>query len=346
MRQGGVNSFVHREFRGWNKKSRLEAHVRKCGSAHNVAIHKRQDLMKQPQFIQSAFDRQTEEAQSEYRVCLETSIDCFAHNEKVNSVILSNAPVNYQMVASSIQKDIVYVAKLVKETCNAIITEVGDDFVGILMDESANVSCKEQMAATFHYVDERGFLMERSIGIVHNHFDTNDFFDVLGHLLNVVGGSCKRRDKIREKKAEQIAKSLQIEEFESGRGLKQEMALKKPTDTHGGSHYRTLLNLMEKLLKMTEFYPYEFSVIEILALKNQLDNYIVDVHRDAMFANLKGISDLSKKVAETKKHNVYPLVYLLLKMALTLLMATTSIERAFYAIKLIKNRLRNKMSDA
>ncbi|XP_020271766.1 uncharacterized protein LOC109846936 [Asparagus officinalis] len=56
---------------------------------------------------------------------------------------------------------------------------------------------------------------------------------------------------------------------------------------------------VEKLLNMTEFYPCGFFDVEIFALKNQLDNYTVDVHRDARFANLKGIGDPSNKIMET-----------------------------------------------
>ena len=47
----------------------------------------------------------------------------------------------------------------------------------------------------------------------------------------------------------------------------------------------------------------------------------------------------------TRKHETYPLVYLLVKLTLTLPVATTIVERSFPAMKYIKNELRNQMRD-
>ncbi|KAK9706919.1 hypothetical protein RND81_07G160600 [Saponaria officinalis] len=77
----------------------------------------------------------------------------------------------------------------------------------------------------------------------------------------------------------------------------------------------------------------------------QLETFIVDMRRDERFFYLKGIVDLSRKMVETKKHNVYPEVYLLLKLSLLLPVATATVERAFSAMNFIKNDLRNKMGD-
>ena len=66
---------------------------------------------------------------------------------------------------------------------------------------------------------------------------------------------------------------------------------------------------------------------------------------DSRFLELKGIGDLSEKLVDTMKHIVYPLVYLLLKLTLILLVATTSVERSFSAMNIIKNKLRNRIGD-
>jgi hypothetical protein len=42
---------------------------------------------------------------------------------------------------------------------------------------------------------------------------------------------------------------------------------------------------------------------------------------------------------------IYPLVYLLVTLALTLPVATATVERAFSAMKIVKNRLYSRMSD-
>ena len=47
----------------------------------------------------------------------------------------------------------------------------------------------------------------------------------------------------------------------------------------------------------------------------------------------------------TRKHETYPLVYLLVKLALTLLVATATVERSFSAMKYIKNEMCNRMGD-
>ena len=58
-----------------------------------------------------------------------------------------------------------------------------------------------------------------------------------------------------------------------------------------------------------------------------------------------GIGDLAQKMIETKKHVVYPLVYLLVTLALILPVTTSTVERAFSAMKIVKNRSRNRMGD-
>ena len=47
----------------------------------------------------------------------------------------------------------------------------------------------------------------------------------------------------------------------------------------------------------------------------------------------------------TRKHETNPLVYLLVKLVLTLPVVTATVERSFSAMKYIKNELRNRMGD-
>ncbi|XP_016514335.1 uncharacterized protein LOC107831118 [Nicotiana tabacum] len=53
------------------------------------------------------------------------------------------------------------------ETVKCIIEDLNNDHFSILIDESRDVSCKEQMAIVLQYVDRRGSVIERFIGIVH-----------------------------------------------------------------------------------------------------------------------------------------------------------------------------------
>ncbi|KAL6535203.1 hypothetical protein OROMI_026577 [Orobanche minor] len=100
-----------------------------------------------------------------------------------------------------------------------------------------------------------------------------------------------------------------------------------------------------KLLKMAEFYPDDFSCVERMTLEHELDIYIDNVQEDHTFANLKSISDLARVMVETRKHLAFPLVYRLLKLTLVLPVATATIERCFYAMKLVKLDLRNQISE-
>nr|XP_009777751.1 PREDICTED: zinc finger MYM-type protein 1-like [Nicotiana sylvestris] len=53
------------------------------------------------------------------------------------------------------------------ETIKSIIKDIDDDHFSILVDESRDVSCKEQMTIVPRYVDRRGSVIERFMGIVH-----------------------------------------------------------------------------------------------------------------------------------------------------------------------------------
>ncbi|PIN22669.1 hypothetical protein CDL12_04614 [Handroanthus impetiginosus] len=595
--QGGGDSFVSDGFTAWNKKERLKIHIGGPNSAHNKTWKMCEDLMTQKQHIDVAFSKHSDKTRLEYRIQLGASVDCVRyllhqglpfrghdeseesnnqgnfrellqflrdHNETINDV-LENAPKNLKLVHADIQKDIVNAAAI--ETVNAIISDLGDDLFALLVDESRDVSMKEQMAVALRYVNKKGSVVERFIGIVHvidttslslkaaveslfsthglslkrlrgqgydgasnmqgqfnglktltlkentsafyihcfahqlqlalvtvakNHVEIGLFFNLVTSLLNVVGASCKRRDILQHKQLEKVSKALSNGEISTGQGLNQEVTLKRPSDTRWGSHYGTLLRLLDmfssvmelleiimedgvnseqraeasslldaissfdfifklhlmwkvlgitnelsqalqrkdqdivnamklvkiskdqlqkmreekwdslligvfsfwrsrrkksnvtnlhhysvelfytvidmqlqeikdrfdevntellcsfdkqKLIRLAEFYPHDFSSLDRLALDCQLDTYIIDVRSSDDFMKLKGIVDLAEKLVEKKKDIVYPLVYLLIKLALILPVATATVERAFSAMAIIKNRLRNRMSD-
>nr|XP_011459928.1 PREDICTED: zinc finger MYM-type protein 1-like [Fragaria vesca subsp. vesca] len=101
----------------------------------------------------------------------------------------------------------------------------------------------------------------------------------------------------------------------------------------------------QSLMRLVELYPQDFSASELLFLEIQLETYIDDMRSNDKFQELQGIADLTKKLVETRKHKTYPYVYLLITLALVLPVATASVERAFSAMNIIKNRIRNRMGD-
>ncbi|KAK1357572.1 hypothetical protein POM88_050828 [Heracleum sosnowskyi] len=70
------------------------------------------------------------------------------------------------MVSPKIQKDICHC--FAQEILKSILTEIGDDVFAILVDESSNVSKKEQMVVVLRFVDGTcGLIKERFVGLVH-----------------------------------------------------------------------------------------------------------------------------------------------------------------------------------
>nr|XP_017224997.1 PREDICTED: zinc finger MYM-type protein 1-like [Daucus carota subsp. sativus] len=196
-KQGG-DAFVKEGFDAWNKKERLDLHVGGPNSGHNQAQRKCEDLMKQNQYIDVTLNRHSEQIKNEYRIRLGASVDCLrfllrqgialrghdesngsinqgnfleilkflaAHNKEINGVVGKNAPGNLKISSPDIQHDIVNASAV--ETLNYIIHDLGDDLFAILIDESCDISVKEQMIVILRYVDKRGHVIERFIGIAH-----------------------------------------------------------------------------------------------------------------------------------------------------------------------------------
>ncbi|XP_019173893.1 PREDICTED: zinc finger MYM-type protein 1-like [Ipomoea nil] len=97
-----------------------------------------------------------------------------------------------------------------------------------------------------------------------------------------------------------------------------------------------------KLVK--KFYPQEFEDYEILQLRMQLEHF-KHVQQLLDFRTLESISDLCQWLVKTRKSNIYPLVFRVVTLILTLPVSTATTERSFSAINIVKTTLRNKMED-
>ncbi|XP_024164081.1 zinc finger MYM-type protein 1-like [Rosa chinensis] len=82
----------------------------------------------------------------------------------IKAVTLKNAPENLKLTSPDIQKHIVSAISV--EIVNTIASELGDSLFAILVDESRDLSSKEQMAIVLRYVDD-GNVIERFVGIEH-----------------------------------------------------------------------------------------------------------------------------------------------------------------------------------
>lgn len=98
-------------------------------------------------------------------------------------------------------------------------------------------------------------------------------------------------------------------------------------------------------MRMTKLYRDDFNGSNMRALEYQIVNYIIYVHViDDRFSNSGWLGELSRKLVETKKHLSFSLIFILVKFALLLLVATATVERAFSAMKIIKNDMWNRIN--
>ena len=196
-KQEGGETFVMKGFQLWNQVVKLDSHIGGVNSAHNQAVKKSGDLMKEKQHIQSVFVKQSKQDKTEYRIQLNAIVDCIKfllcrglafrghnesqgssdrgnflellqflgdHNESINEV-LQKAPKNCKLTDSDIQKDIVNA--IARETSKVIIKDLDNGFFSILVDESCDILVKEQMALILRYVNKKGIIIVRFLGIVH-----------------------------------------------------------------------------------------------------------------------------------------------------------------------------------
>jgi hypothetical protein len=100
-----------------------------------------------------------------------------------------------------------------------------------------------------------------------------------------------------------------------------------------------------KLLKLAQFYPKDFSRKDLVNLPIYLTHFIADMREDQRFSEVKSFVELSVMLVETRKSLKHPIVYKLLKLVLVLPIATASVERVFYAVDLVMNKLRNRVGE-
>ncbi|GJR67998.1 zinc finger MYM-type protein 1-like protein [Tanacetum coccineum] len=76
-------------------------------------------------------------------------------NEETQMAV-ERAPLNCTLTSLKIQKQICEC--FAKEVLDSILEDIGDDVFSLLVDESSDVSKKEQMATVFRYLDRHGVL--------------------------------------------------------------------------------------------------------------------------------------------------------------------------------------------
>ncbi|CAN1341089.1 hypothetical protein LINPERPRIM_LOCUS39065 [Linum perenne] len=93
-----------------------------------------------------------------------------------------------------------------------------------------------------------------------------------------------------------------------------------------------------------EFYPLDFQYHEMIVLDGELKFYDTHVVGSDEF-HVSSLAKLLEKLVETRMKRHYTMICRLMRFVLTLPVSTATIERAFPAMKYVKNDLRNKMDD-
>ena len=75
-KQGEGKTFVMKGFKLWNQKEKLNSHIWGVNIAHNQALKKSEDLMKEKQHIQSVLVKQSNQDKIKYQVQLNAIVDC------------------------------------------------------------------------------------------------------------------------------------------------------------------------------------------------------------------------------------------------------------------------------
>ena len=94
-----------------------------------------------------------------------------------------------------------------------------------------------------------------------------------------------------------------------------------------------------------KFYRDDFTDNEKIYMRVHLDHYNYNVVQNLEFKNLSSLSDLCQWLVRTRKSSIYPLVYKIIVLVLTLPVSTTTIEQIFSAMRIVKTKLCNKMND-
>ncbi|KAJ1276093.1 hypothetical protein BS78_05G187800 [Paspalum vaginatum] len=192
----GSNVFAKVGYEKWKKAlERFDKHA--ASLSHNNARMKCDDFMNQRRSVTQKIYKYDKEEQNRYEIRLISSLDIArflimqgeafrGHDESSTSLnkgtylelldwykdkievvkdAYDNGRKNYQMVSHHIHKDLTKACS--EEVMAIIMDEIGGRKFSVLIDESRDVSIKEQMAMILRFVNDEGKVLERFVGLQH-----------------------------------------------------------------------------------------------------------------------------------------------------------------------------------
>ncbi len=102
----------------------------------------------------------------------------------------------------------------------------------------------------------------------------------------------------------------------------------------------------EEIYKLAKIYHADIPSDQMLSLEVEVGSFVDYVRtHPTLSAPMNGIGQLAIALNKSKAHLVFPLIYKLITLVLTLPVSSATTERSFSAMKIIKTRLRTKMGD-
>ncbi|XP_023766940.1 uncharacterized protein LOC111915517 [Lactuca sativa] len=118
------------------------------------------------------------------------------------------------------------------------------------------------------------------VAVAKKYDDVDEFFEQLGLVVTVVCGSCKRKNMIREMQKERVATEIGIGETKTGRRLNQKISLVRAGDTRWGSHFRTIVSLLNLFAEVVAVLKYVKEEGSTLSNRNQAKDMQIQEFRD------------------------------------------------------------------
>ncbi|XP_047270425.1 uncharacterized protein LOC124899563 [Capsicum annuum] len=138
--------------------------------------------------------------------------------------------------------------------------------------------------------------------VAKKHYDVNNIFDILTNVLNIVGGSFKCREMLRDVQDEKLKELLVHGEVHTKLNSRfNEVNIDLLLGMGSLSSKNSFMNYdKNKIIKLVTYDPNEFSASKLEDLSLDLDNYIYYMRDVAnAFSNLQGLGCLSMKLVET-----------------------------------------------
>ncbi|CAM8890422.1 unnamed protein product [Rhodiola kirilowii] len=107
---------------------------------------------------------------------------------------------------------------------------------------------------------------------------------------------------------------------------------------------RTSVRVDDICKLVQKFYPIDFDEDDRRLLRMELQHFEM-IRQLSDFNTLTDISELCQWLARTRKSNIFPLLYKVISLILTLPVSTATAERSFSRMNIVKSALRNKMED-